>query len=184
MEVLDGQGNVSIFEFASNSNLGNFQSSRKETPLKDLKIATAIPKGNRLDFYLQKLTEIGTTEIYFVEFERSVRNTISESRCSRILEEACIQSRRYFLPKISFCKSWKEIPNLQDLVVFMPEGALFSKENWKPNLVPLVGPEGGFSPKELEEFSREGLEQFRLPTPILRIETAGIYLVSIGSCLG
>lgn len=63
-------------------------------------IATAIPKGDRLDWMVQKLTEVGVTEIRLLHFERSVvrwqpdRAEHQLVRLRRIAREAAMQSRR------------------------------------------------------------------------------------------
>lgn len=109
LRVLNGIGTEWIYEIPGNSVQGIFK--KTITHLKSERVsavATAIPKGNRLEWLLQKGTELGLTHFYFLNFEQSDRKDFNLNRAQKIVEEASIQSKRIFLPEIVSPVSLKE----------------------------------------------------------------------------
>jgi 16S rRNA (uracil1498-N3)-methyltransferase len=145
-----------------------------ERALPELTVAFAMPKGDRIDLIVQKLTEIGIDNVIPLMSARTVmRLSPAEGakrteRLERVARAAAAQSRRLFLPVITAPCS------LSSFLELAPTNTVFA-EPGGPKLDRLtecviVGPEGGFLPEELsEKFGRVGLG----PT-ILRAETAAI----------
>ena len=141
-----------------------------------LTIAAAIPKGDRVEWMVQKLTELGVTEIVFMHCERSVvrwkpdRGTHQLDRLTRVAREAAMQSRRVRLPQLRGPVEFAEAAALSGAVIADPDGDAAGT----PNVV-LIGPEGGFTDAERQLCPRS----IRLAPGILRVETAAVAAAAI-----
>jgi 16S rRNA (uracil1498-N3)-methyltransferase len=140
---------------------------RPEPPLT---VAVAPPKGERLEWLVAKCTEVGIDRLVVLEAEHSVVRWSGErlerqlDRLRRIAVEASMQSRRVWLPQIV-----GPLPALEVLT-----GLAVAEPGGRP-LVPTdvaiaVGPEGGWSPKELEVAAAT----VSLGPNVLRVETAAV----------
>lgn len=183
IEIRDGKGQSVFYKSDANSKeIELISGSEKSLEIESsLILSGAIPKGNRLDWLLQKGTEIGVTEFWFCNFPRSTRMEFSIDRAERIILEAAVQSKRVSLP---VCKIYDNPLNMikqnQDLEFYFLDPK--AKEKLEPmkmkGKIPIIGPEGGFG--ELKEnFEEMGLEQYKLGQSVLRIETAFIFLSSV-----
>lgn len=134
-------------------------------------IATAIPKGDRLDWMLQKLTEVGVERIVLVDCARSVvrwqpdRAERQLTRARRVMREAASQSRRVWMPVLDGPVSFAAVASLPGAMLADPDG-----EPQVTGSCVLIGPEGGFSPEE----RAAGLPLVRLGDTVLRVETAAL----------
>lgn len=137
-----------------------------------LTIACAIPKGDRPELIVQKLTELGIDRILFFESKRSVvhwdaeRRSKQRERLTRIAHEAAMQSRRLFLPQVGFC-TFEQAIELPDVAVAEPGATRPIDESMR---TVLIGPEGGFDREELEY----AVPMVTLSLHVLRVETAAI----------
>lgn len=133
-----------------------------------LTIATAIPKGDRVDWLVQKAVEIGVDTVQFLHAERSAvrwkpeRAAKQVERLNRIALEAARQSRRVWLPEVRSPVSASEV--LATSVVAEPGGRSVVADDSFVS----IGPEGGWSPEELEV----AVDQVQLGPNVLRTETA------------
>lgn len=134
-------------------------------------IAASIPKGDRLEWMVQKLTELGVDSIVLVECERSVVRLRAEreakqlDRLARIAREAAMQSRRVRLPSIATA-TFADVAGLPAVALAEPGGGVL------PDSVDtiLIGPEGGFTDAELAVAA----PRVALSPTILRVETAAM----------
>ena len=131
-------------------------------------IASAMPKGDRLDWMVQKATELGIDRLVLLHADRSVVRWKSDrvehqlARLQRIADEALRQSRRVVRLRIDAPRTAVEV--LGDYVIAEPSGrALVSSDTSVA-----VGPEGGWSDAELA-VARDRID---LGSTILRTETA------------
>jgi 16S rRNA (uracil1498-N3)-methyltransferase len=147
----------------------------------ELTVAVALPKGERGEWAVQKLTEVGVDVITPLVAERSVVRWTAErtgrglERLARVARAAAMQSRRARLPEITPPASVAEMMGAHpgSVAAAEPGGGPPSLE--RP--VVLVGPEGGWAPAELPgDLPRVGLG----PTT-LRTETAAVVT---GAALG
>lgn len=157
----------------------------------NLTIAVALVQEQKFDLILQKLTELGVTEIIPVKTERSIvkidtnREEKKKLRWQNICKEASEQSHRVTIPKIHDIMTMKELLNNKkelNLICSLNdktkplENYLNSEIN---NILFIIGPEGGFSNKEEEFLLENGFEATTLGKRVLRVETAAIYVASI-----
>jgi 16S rRNA (uracil1498-N3)-methyltransferase len=182
IEIRNGRGHGFLyFVSAKSRDARKVENSEIQKPaLKTISLAGGIPKGNRLDWLLQKSTELGVTNIYFCNWERSVRQDFNTDRSHRIIQEASAQSNRYYLLNVQFFSGWEELrEKIQAPFVFLdPSAKDFLGDmdsNRKDICIPLIGPEGGFSERELSIFREAGIPGYHLGSGILRMETAYLY---------
>jgi 16S rRNA (uracil1498-N3)-methyltransferase len=146
-----------------------------------LHIAIAPTKNmDRFEWFLEKATEIGIDEITPIICSRSERKVIKTERCNRILLSAMKQSLKFHLPKLNEAISLNDFIK-QDFegtkyIAHCEEGnktELKEKKKEKRTLI-LIGPEGDFSPTEIEMALQNQFKAVSLGTSRLRTETAGI----------
>ena len=141
-----------------------------------LTIAAAIPKGDRLEWMVQKLTELGVSEIVLLNCERSVvrwkddRAPKHLARLARVAREAAAQSRRVWLPHLAGPVDVATAAGRPGAVVADPDGVAGTALADRPSVV-LIGPEGGFTEAERRLCGRS----VGLGRNILRVETAALY---------
>lgn len=158
-------------------------SSEKGEPLKyQLHLAIAPTKMNdRFEWFLEKATEIGVSEITPIICDHSERKVIKTDRFDKIIQSAMKQSLHYYLPKlnepIAFKDFIKQENNGLTLIAHCEETDKKSlKEVVQPNqdVTILIGPEGDFSEKEIKLALENNYLAVMLGNTRLRTETAGV----------
>lgn len=160
-------------------------------PAKEVVLFQSLSKGTKMDLVIQKAVELGVSKIYPVETEFSVVKIKDESsktvRWNRIALEAVKQCKRSKVPVV--CDAIKfdkaiEIMSEYDLPVIAYEcdrenkyDDYFLKEINSVGI--MIGPEGGFSEKEIEKAKSLGVKTTTLGKRILRTETAAIALLAV-----
>lgn len=138
-------------------------------------LALAMPKRDALELSLKQAVELGFRKIYLIKSEYSQMRFPESDRTQNLLVSALEQSNAPFLPEI-IPAEWEEIPwtHYDEALLLDSQtkiGASKSSVTGKKLLI--VGPEGGFSPRELTFLhGREEVKVLNLPTPILRTPTA------------
>ena len=151
----------------------------------DITAIIALIKQDKFELTLQKLTELGVKRIIPYNAVRSVvKETKGEKkliRYQKILTEASEQSHRNFVPEILPAINLNEIKNyLSDLNLLAYENEDKLDNNFKAKSITfIIGPEGGFDQKEVDELNKLGFKSISLGNRILRAETAAIYLTSV-----
>ena len=161
----------------------------------DVVLIASLLKGDKLDLVLQKATELGVEEIVLLQSERSIakiRNldrSFKLERFNRIVKEAAEQSKRTRLPLLYRVIHIDELPEINaDVKLMAYEGEqgntssfLSAVKSVKPGqrVAILIGPEGGFSPDEVNEAIEYGYKTVSLGRRILRAETASFYALSV-----
>jgi 16S rRNA (uracil1498-N3)-methyltransferase len=144
-------------------------------PTRRLTIAVAIPKGDRLDWMVQKTTELGVAELVLLRCDRSAtawpddRIEAQLDRLRRIAVEACRQSRRIWGVTINGPVSAHEVLTLG--VMAEPGGRPIAAHD---SFI-AVGPEGGWSSAELDLAN----ETVSIGPNILRTETAAVAVTAL-----
>jgi len=161
-------------------------------PAVAITLLSAVPRGSRMDFLVQKTAELGVARIIPVLTERSVARPEAEAgrraRWEKIAQEAARQCGRADVPVVDAPVALPEALARRGL----PERrlALFEGERSRslraalggaapgPTAL-LVGPEGGFVAPELAAAEAAGFESVGLGARILRVETAAIVAVAL-----
>ncbi|RYF11765.1 MAG: 16S rRNA (uracil(1498)-N(3))-methyltransferase [Flavobacteriales bacterium] len=147
-----------------------------------LHIAIAPTKNiDRLEWFLEKATEIGIDEITPIICDRSERKVVKDERLEKVVTSAVKQSLTAYHPKvnpaINFDQFLKLPINANKLMAHCMEGEKhFINQQLKqaePCLL-LIGPEGDFSPAELELALQNGYKPVTLGNTRLRTETAAL----------
>jgi 16S rRNA (uracil1498-N3)-methyltransferase len=152
---------------------------------KDITLYVSILRRENFEIVVQKATEIGITKIVPLLTERTVKTGFNENRFKKIILEASEQSGRTILPSIAepmkFSEAMQSI-NPKETFFFDISGKPVSTFDFKLSTLNLfIGPEGGFSEKEVQVAKDHGCIIASLGELTLRAETAAI-VVSYLSC--
>ena len=152
------------------------------TPKYNLHLAVAPTKLNdRYEWFLEKATEIGISEITPIICEHSERKFVKTDRFEKIIQTAMKQSNQYFLPKLNEPITFKDFVSKsfegQKLIAHCEETnkkSLKKTLKTNENITMLIGPEGDFSPKEIQLALENKFIPISLGDTRLRTETAAI----------
>ncbi len=150
-----------------------------------LHIAIAPTKNNdRLEWFLEKATEIGIDEITLIICDNSERKVVKKERLDRILVAAIKQSLQYHLPKLNDAISFSEFINQKTTAKKLIAHCEESEKNLvkeivetKENVLILIGPEGDFSSSEIKLAIKNKFKPISLGENRLRTETAALVAV-------
>ena len=148
-------------------------------------IAISLLKNqDRLEWFIEKSVEIGVDEITFINCTRTLRKKNRMERILRISKSAMKQTLKATLPKINSVVSYSDfIKNLKINNKFIchleheiPNDIFYYKKDILEDkkICILIGPEGDFSIKEVEDAYNKGIKPLNLGKSRLRTETAGI----------
>ena len=155
-----------------------------------------LPKASKMDYIIQKNTELGICEITPVSMSRCVvklENIKAEEkkteRWQKIAAEAAKQSGRGIIPKVNMPMTFDEvIESVKEYdLVFAPyeceeETRLKDVIEANPDaskIAFIIGPEGGYDPAEIEKLKKAGIKTVTLGKRILRTETAAEAVISM-----
>ena len=155
-----------------------------ESPLQ-ITLVQALASGDKMDWVVQKAVELGVAAVQPVAAERSVLKLAGERADKRVAHwqqvavAACEQSGRNRVPvvgEILPLAKYLARPFDGTRLILAPgaDGALARKARPTRPLAILIGPEGGWSPAELDLAARAGCEPLALGPRVLRTETAGL----------
>lgn len=171
------------------------ESVREKSPntLPEITLAQALPKKGKMDYIAEKATELGVSEILPVVTARSIVRPDEKSkvkkveRWRKIAIEASKQCGRMSVPRVGEVTAFKEIKDIlssYDMVLMacfseeaLPVKKAISGTRPKKILV-LVGPEGGFTPEEIELVREENTKYISLGERVLKSDTAGLFVLS------
>jgi 16S rRNA (uracil1498-N3)-methyltransferase len=163
-----------------------------ESPL-EIVLAQALPEKERMELIIQKVTELGVAGIFPFQSEKSISLIEREARQKKahrwqqISIKAVQQSRRARVPYVGACRSFQELlENLRDeglkILLWEREGESLKtilERHHAQKIYVMVGPEGGFTEKEVDLAKGKGFIPVKLGQRILRTETAAISLIAI-----
>jgi 16S rRNA (uracil1498-N3)-methyltransferase len=189
--LTDGAGTTAVCSVvtAERAALGATVESVTRTPaeLPRVVVVQAIPKGDRGELAVEMLTEVGVDLIVPWAASRCV-SVWREDRRPRALakwrataRESAKQARRAWFPEVSDMVTTSEVTALlrdASVPVVLHEAASGPLADLpvpgRGEIVIVVGPEGGISDEELDEFAAVGAEPVRLGSSVLRTSTAGV----------
>ncbi|MCK3683386.1 16S rRNA (uracil(1498)-N(3))-methyltransferase [Maribellus sp. YY47] len=187
VQIVDGKGGFYLAEIVDDhpkSCTISILETHKEFEKRDFSLHLAIaPTKNidRFEWCLEKCTEIGIDTITPLLSEHSERKVIKPERMEKILVSAMKQSVKAYLPQLS------ELTRFDDLLKTDFQGDKFiahcndgEKQHLqklvsrRKDVLILIGPEGDFSPEEVERAKAAGFTEISLGNARLRTETAGV----------
>ncbi|MCK9162794.1 MAG: 16S rRNA (uracil(1498)-N(3))-methyltransferase [Bacteroidales bacterium] len=192
VHLTDGKGNLfeaDILEANPRACIVKIVNTKEEYNKRDyyLHIAIAPTKNiSRIEWFLEKATEIGIDEITPIICQHSERDVLKHERLEKIIISAMKQSLKAYMPKLN-----SPTPLLQVINNSTEKNKLIGycigdnrnqiKDIYKPkeSVLIVIGPEGDFSEKEVEEAIKNNFQTITLGKERLRTETAGIYVVNI-----
>jgi 16S rRNA (uracil1498-N3)-methyltransferase len=147
-----------------------------------LHIAVAPTKNiDRLEWFLEKATEIGIDEITPIICERSERKIVKEDRLEKVITSAVKQSLTAYHPKLNNAVTFENLinqhQNSEKLIAHcVDEEKSYINQLVKPfqSYLILIGPEGDFTPKEIDLALRNNYKPVTLGNSRLRTETAAL----------
>jgi len=147
-------------------------------------LAFGLVKGARIDYLIEKATEVGVAGFIPLLTTRSVvRHLEKKERWIKIALSAVKQSGRAKIPEILDPVSFEEVLSMrnrfeQGLIASLSAEKSLRDLVLKDSILLLIGPEGGFTPEELKRAQENGFEPFSLGPRTLRTETASIAALS------
>ena len=158
-------------------------------------LIAALLKGDKMDYVLQKATELGVSEIILLSCERTIvrikglKDDLKLGRYQRILREAACQCKRTRIPFINKIIEFYQIDDINaktKLIAYEGNKGSSTQLNKKlakvkpgEKIAIIIGPEGGFSEAEVQYAVNNGYVPVGLGKRILRAETASIYALSV-----
>jgi 16S rRNA (uracil1498-N3)-methyltransferase len=208
--LCDGQGaeyQVAIAEISKTEIKTEIVSQRSHAiTAPRITLGQGLPKSDKMDWIVQKATELGVTNIVPLVTERTIVKIRDEekriSRWQKIAREAAMQCNRADIPQVEQVRAFRDFifsldpgprpltpgssaPELRTLkLIPWEEASAPIKEVLKQNagahhIIVLIGPEGGFSSVEASMAREKGFHAVSLGPNILRTETAAIAALSM-----
>lgn len=152
---------------------------RHDLPVRQIILAISLLKNaTRFEWMLEKTTEIGITQFYPLLAERTERQHFRAERLRQILVSASMQSGRFHFPVLHEPISLSSFAQIDFIgnkfIAHCMQGDKQGLKKREGNQTLLIGPEGDFSPTELEISLANGFQPVTLGNTRLRTETAGI----------
>lgn len=157
-------------------------------PMIEVILAQAIPRQNRLDFILEKGTELGMTQLWLYPGKRSERRKFSESQLEHmraITISAMKQCGSLFLPKVEIKPPLQEWEKPSELCLYgdLSSDARQLRECWQEKtpqkIIVFIGPESGFAPEEEAQLRLWQALGVKLHPNVLRTDTAALVALSL-----
>lgn len=158
-----------------------------------LTMAVAPTKNNdRYDWFLEKATEVGVSQIIPLESEHSERRVFRTERAEKVVTAAMKQSLKAYRPQLEQLTPFREVVQMpfegRKLIAHCDTAATAEGKRYLASTLQrgeaaliLIGPEGDFSPEEIAEAVEAGFEEITLGTQRLRTETAAVVAVTMVS---
>jgi 16S rRNA (uracil1498-N3)-methyltransferase len=162
----------------------------RESPC-ELTLAQGISRGERMDWVVQKATELGVSRIAPIFTERSVVHLDDEQAARKVQHwrsiaiAACEQSGRNRVPEVSkptALYEWLERRDTHVTALLLSPGAAIRMADISPTgarITVLIGPEGGLADIEQETAVKSGFTAVRLGPRVLRTETAAVCALTL-----
>ena len=199
IELFNGQGkrySARIIQVGSNQAVVKITGIHQDaSPLISIILGQALPKARKMDFIVQKATELGVTTIIPFYCDRAVPRYDEKkvdarvNRWRKIAREAAKQCGRITVPDI------KEIISFRELLSLSPDSGLklipweeerrrglkglLRRKRPSKDIFMVVGPEGGFAAEEISQARESGFVPVSLGKRVLRTETVALVLLSI-----
>ena len=168
-----------------------------ELPIK-ITVATPPLKNDKIEYLIQKITELGVSNIVLFNSERNIAKIKKDkvdsklNRWNKIIKEAAEQSKRNIIPDITYVDSLRDLIKFSEnydykVVAYEKESVNEDNINLKKlltsdlnnkDVIAVFGSEGGLSEQEIDSLIDGKFDVIGLGKRILRAETAPLYFVS------
>lgn len=196
--LLDGEGSEffgEIKDFTNTSLLVSKEKIEKSSnfPKEKINLCFSMVKKDKVEWVLQKCTEIGVSHFKPVISDRTEKSIIKMDRAEKIIKEAAEQSEQAMLPTLEAPQDLErvleevtqlcETQNCVRLALHM-SGDLLSVSHPAEslsgkNIFVFIGPEGGWSEKDIALFEKYGVDLVSIGQSVLRAETASVAIASL-----
>ena len=185
--LFDGRGGEYVARLAAAgrdrvaAEIGEHRALERESPL-EVTLVQAISSSDKMDFTIQKATELGVAAIQPLLSAKSLvrlaegREAKKLERWRRVAIAACEQCGRNRVPEVREPVALERYraPQAASKVLLSPAGTAKLSSLARSPLVLAIGPEAGFSAEEEKMLAREGFVPVRLGARVLRTETAAL----------
>jgi 16S rRNA (uracil1498-N3)-methyltransferase len=197
VELCDSTGSVYVADLLSvgreiGVRLVSLHSPGDASDVVAITLAQCLPKGSKMDYVVEKATELGVQRIIPLQSERVIGERGSSNnkvdRWKRIARSAAEQSRSTLVPSIAEPMPWTEliaaIPSYDACLIAWEvepsqQQRLEALVAGKRSVLIVIGPEGGLSHTEVSQVRSQGAHVVSLGKRILRTETAGLVAVAL-----
>lgn len=187
--LFNGSGRDFIFRIAKISPqavFGHITGVEENTrdPVRRVWLYQALIKKNNFEWVLQKCTELGVKKFIPVISERSIKKGLQRERMEKIMREAIEQSGQDKIPElaepIAFSNAVNGIEAGETLILCDPNGIPITSNQLPVTIYHVfVGPEGGFTEKEVGAVRGRGGTIVSLGRRVLRAETAAVAVAAL-----
>ncbi|HNK28800.1 MAG TPA: RsmE family RNA methyltransferase [Ferruginibacter sp.] len=192
LQLTDGKGNLFTCVITDNNRkrcaLKTMHQSRMPDAGSRISIAISLLKNtSRFEWFLEKATEIGVSEIIPLVCSRTEKTAFKYDRMKSILVSAMLQSQQCWLPRLHEPAKFSELVpaalQQQKLIAHCEETGekkqLSTLQPFSASTIILIGPEGDFTPEEVQLALENNFSAVALGNTRLRTETAGVVAASL-----
>jgi len=192
LQLTDGKGHLFTCEITDNNRkrctVRVKQTVNSEPKTVAISIAISLLKNSsRFEWFLEKATEIGVTEIIPLICTRTEKNSFKHERMNSILVSAMLQSQQTYLPilhqPVKFTEAVNKLTQQQKFIAHCEDESnkvqLHHQIIISSNQLILIGPEGDFTTEEIALALQNNFEPVALGNTRLRTETAGIVAAAL-----
>lgn len=148
---------------------------------KEIYLFASLVKKDNFEWIAQKATELGVSHIVPIMSERSEKKNLNIERIQKIIIEAAEQSGRATIPElheiIDLKSALENYANIKS-IAWDPSSIKFVSQDISDAVGLYIGPEGGWSPAELDLFSQNKISIRSLGPQVLKSETAVVAVIS------
>ncbi len=183
--LVDGCGRRMEAQVTSNTKEFRFSITKEEVvarPPYHIHLGVAPTKNmDRMEWLVEKCTELGVQQISFMQCDRSERKTVNLDRLGKIALSAMKQSQQAWLPELRSLAPFREVLVADADQLFIgyvdPENQVHLQSVIEPGkrYLMLIGPEGDFTPDEITAAASLGFSVVSLGPTRLRTETAALF---------
>ncbi|MBS1496126.1 MAG: 16S rRNA (uracil(1498)-N(3))-methyltransferase [Bacteroidetes bacterium] len=192
LQLTDGRGNMHLAEIAGSNRkrcpVKILETVKHSKPAREVTIAISLIKNNsRFEWFLEKATEIGVTAIIPIISERTEKQHFRIERMQAILVSAMLQSKQTWLPALAEPVKYLQLINTaidaKKMIAYCEETenrkSIITEAPLPGHKLVLIGPEGDFTPGEIQTALANNFIPVSLGHTRLRTETAGIVAASL-----
>lgn len=187
LQLTDGKGTILMTEITDDNKkkcvVRVIKASHEQQSARKVTIAISLIKNpGRFEWFLEKATEIGVTQIIPMLCSRTEKQKIRMDRMHNIIVSAMLQSQQCWLPQLKETKTFEKIIENEHHQKKFIAHCLNDERSRLPDTINefsdsqiiLIGPEGDFTPSEIEKALQFHFTPVTLGSTRLRSETAGI----------